>query len=235
MKRVLILVILLCMLLSQVISYGNSAEPPSIVIIVPDAPDDLMIGVEKDGDLMYADVTDKILDRYYEFYYRALPDSNEYIFNIGYGSEFFEIKLGRVPKKYNNVYTLDLSERTLIPGKLKLRSAALVLVRVAITLVLEGIIFWFFAFRKKASWIAFILINLLTQTALNVWIMGFPIKIGYSIIGLFFAEILVVVFEMALFFKLVDEHTNMRKAGYVFVANVVSFIAGGYMITRLPF
>ncbi|MCD4712712.1 MAG: hypothetical protein K8R73_05455 [Clostridiales bacterium] len=234
MKRTLILLILCCMHLSQFISFGNSAQPPSIVIIVPDAPDDLMIGIEKDGEVIYAGVTDKILDKYYEFYYRQLPDSPEYIFSISYGSEFFEIKLGSVPEKYNNVYTLDLSEMALIPGKLKLRSAALVVIRVVMTLILEGLLFWFFAFRKKESWIAFLVINLMTQIALNIWITGFPINIGYSIFGLFFAEILIVIFEMALFFRLVREHSNSRKACFVIIANVVSFIAGGYMITLLP-
>ena len=74
----------------------------------------------------------------------------------------------------------------------------------------------------------------MTQIALNIWITGFPINIGYSIIGLFFSEIVIIIFEMALFFRLVSEHSSSRKAGFVFIANVVSFIAGGYMITLLP-
>ncbi len=235
MRRYLIIFLLCSLLISQSISYGNSAEPPSIVIIVHDAPDDLRISVEKDGELIYADVTDKILDQYFEFYYRQMPDSPEYTFNINYGIENFKISLGSIPESYNNVYTLDLSERTLISGKLNLRSAALVAIRVAMTLMLEGLIFWFFAFRKKESWIAFLLINLMTQIALNVWITGFPINLGYyTLIGLFFAEILIVIFEVALFFRLVSEHSRLRKTGFVFVANIVSFIAGGYMITLLP-
>ncbi|MBE0450942.1 MAG: hypothetical protein IBX70_08865 [Clostridia bacterium] len=96
-----------------------------------------------------------------------------------YGSENFKVTLGSIPESNNNVYTLDLSERTLTEGKLKLRTAALVGVRVAMTLILEALIFWLFAFRKKESWIAFLLINLMTQIALNVWITGFPINLGY--------------------------------------------------------
>lgn len=234
MRKYLLLLLLGSLLISQIISFGNSAEPPSIVIIVPDAPDDLRISVAKDGEVIFAVLTDKIVDRYYEFYFSQLPDSSEYIFDISYGNENFKIRLDNLPERYNNVYTLNLSDNTLIPGKLKLRTATLVVVRVAMTLMLEGLIFWFFAFRKKESWIAFLLINMMTQIALNIWITGFPINIGYSIIGLFFMEILIVIFEIALFFRLVSEHSNLRKAVFVLSANTVSFIAGGYMITLLP-
>lgn len=234
MRRYLLLLLLGCLLISQLISFGNSAEPPSIVIIVPDAPDDLRISVVKDGEVIFAGITDKIVDRYYEFYFSQLPGSSEYIFDISYGNENFKIRLDNLPERYNNVYTLNLRDNTLIPGKLKLRTATLVVVRVVMTLMLEGLIFWLFAFRKKESWIAFLLINMMTQIALNIWITGFPINIGYSIIGLFFMEILIVIFEIALFIRLVSEHSNPRKAIFVLLANTVSFIAGGYMITLLP-
>lgn len=235
MKRYMVLILLYSLLVSQAVSFSNSAEPPSVVIIVPNAPDDMQINLQKEGDVIFADVKDKTIERHFEFYYRQLPQKVDYVFYISYGSERFEVELESVPNHYNNIYTLNLKDKSLIPGKLKIRTVVLITARVTLTLILEGAIFWFFAFRKKESWTAFLLINLMTQIALNIWISGFPITIGYSIIGLFFAEIVIVIFEMALFLRLVKEYTNIRKAGFVFVANIVSFVAGGYMITLLPF
>ena len=50
------------------VCYANAAEPPSIIIIVPNAPDDLKISIETDGKSYDGRVHDKVIEKYYTFY-----------------------------------------------------------------------------------------------------------------------------------------------------------------------
>jgi hypothetical protein len=49
------------------VSYGNSTEPPSIMIIVQNAPNDLEISIGKDNSFTKAKKIDKVLEKYYAF------------------------------------------------------------------------------------------------------------------------------------------------------------------------
>jgi hypothetical protein len=49
------------------------------------------------------------------------------------------------------------------------------------------------------------------------------------------AEILIFIIEMAVFLIFVREHHRWRTAGYVFTANPLSLVLGGFLITLLPF
>ena len=84
------------------------------------------------------------------------------------------------------------------------------------------------------SWIMFLLINLLTQGALNIWLDGFNPLDGYLIAVLIFGEFLVFIVEIAAFLLLVKEHRGLRTVLYVLLANLLSLIVGGYVITILP-
>ena len=64
---------------------------------------------------------------------------------------------------YNNLCVLDLQSRTLTAGQPWWRQPLLVFLRVALTLLLEGIVFFLFGYRQKRSWILFFLANGLTQ------------------------------------------------------------------------
>lgn len=46
------------------VCYGNSAEPPSILIIVPNAPEDLEISIGSGNTNMKANMRDKIIEKY---------------------------------------------------------------------------------------------------------------------------------------------------------------------------
>ncbi|SNS90073.1 hypothetical protein SAMN05446037_102641 [Anaerovirgula multivorans] len=215
-------------------SYGNSAEPPSILIIVPNAPDDLEISVGTGDAFTEARETNKLIETHYTFYSREIRMVSDYTFTISTGNINYEIALEKPLKLYNNIYTLDLDAQTLTPGKLLSRSILLVSMRIILTLIIEGILFWQFGFRNKESWIAFLMINLVTQGALNIWINGFPPAQSYLVFSLIFAEIIIVIVEILSFLILVKEHSGPRKVSYALVANVLSLIAGGYIITMLP-
>ena len=106
---------------------ANAAEPPSIFIIVSNAPDDLE--------------TSKSFEIYFSFYLYDLQGTS-YTFQVTAGGEVFEIELDKPVNTYNNIYTLNLEKQTLTLGKSTSRSALLIFSRVAFTLVIEGLLFF---------------------------------------------------------------------------------------------
>lgn len=236
-NKVLLKMILFMLLTTAIASYtcyGNSAEPPSILLIVPNAPEDLEISIGSDNLYAKANIIDKHIEKYYTFYSQELRNVNKYSININTGDKSFEILMEEPLKKYNNIYTLDLVKQTLTPGKLLTRSVFLVSLRITLTLLIEAIVFWLFGFRDKRSWIVFFTINLITQGALNIWLNGFVPLGSYLVVSLVFGEILVFIAEIILFLAIVKEHRPSRTLLYVITANFLSLYAGGYIITVLP-
>lgn len=234
-KLLLIMILSMAMLIIvSAVCYGNSAEPPSILIIAPDAPDELEISIGPDNADIKASMRDKIIERYYVFYSADLRIAKDYNINISTGEDSFEILLEEPLKTYNNIYTLDLENQTLTPGKSLSRSILLVSLRVILTLIIEAIVFWLYGFRKKNSWLAFLIINLITQGALNIWLNGSVPLASYLVFSLIFAEFFVFIAEIVLFLTLIKEHSRRRTVLYVIAANFLSLFAGGYIITVLP-
>lgn len=236
-KKKLLLTMALSMLMVIVlvsVCYGNSAEPPSILIIVPNAPEDLEISIGSGNTNMKANMRDKIIEKYYAFYSSDLMIAKDYNINVSTKEGSFEIALEEPFEKYNNIYTLNLEDQTLTPGKLLSRSILLVSMRIILTLAIEAIIFRLFGFKNKKSWIAFLIINLITQGALNIWLNGFAPLASYLVFTLIFGEILVFIAEIIAFSALIKEHRRMRTFLYVITANFLSLFAGGYIITVLP-
>lgn len=218
------------------IGYGNAAEPPSILFIVPNAPDDMNVKLKLVDREYEAKVVDKIIEKYYIFYssdmMRNKPDIYNFIVNTG--NESFEIELAKPYKIFNNTYTLNLQDQTLTEGILLSRSIMLVAMRVVFTLIIEGVIFWIFGFRDKRSWIIFIIINLITQGALNIWLNSNGPIMSYIMLVLIFGEIFVFVTEIIIFIFFCNEHGRKKSVLYVITANLASLIVGGYLITVLP-
>ena len=158
-----------------------------------------------------------------------------YTFQVTAGGEVFEIELDKPVNTYNNIYTLNLEKQTLTLGKSTSRSALLIFSRVAFTLIIEGLLFFLFGYRHKRSWLVFIVVNLLTQLTLWISLNGtLPFQAAYVILSLFFAEVLIFIIEMLAFLILVNEHRRLRTAAYVIIANVLSLLAGIFLITTLP-
>jgi len=155
-KKRLILIVALSMLIALVsVCYGNSAEPPSILIIVPNAPEDLEVSIGSGNTNMMANIRDKVIEKYYAFYSSELRIAKDYTVRVSTRESSFEIVLEKPLKKYNNIYTLNLADKTLKPGKLLSRSIILVSMRIIMTLAIEAIIFWLFGFRNKSHGLYF--------------------------------------------------------------------------------
>jgi len=214
------------------VSYANSAEPPSVVIIVNNPPESLSISLE--DTMAKAIVHKKAWEAQYNFYSRDLRGKSSHTLIVSIDAEKDYYKIDVPVQSYRNIYTLDVKNKKLTPGIHPLRSVILVSMRVIFTLLIEGCIFWLFGFRSKKSWMLFLFINLVTQGALNLWLDSFAITQSYLIIALFIGEIPVFIAETAVFSIAAKEHKVLRRIVYTLFANTASLVAGGFLITLLP-
>lgn len=233
-----IVTLLFCSMLlsmSPVVVRANSAEPPSLVILVKNPAKDLSIKLLSDTNEIKAKVNHIAWEGTYVFYSRDMRNGDTYTFRVTTGDDHFEVTLDEPVEGYNNVYTLNVGEKTLTAGKYPFRTILLVGIRLILTLLIEGFIFWLFRFRQKRSWLVFLFLNLITQGLLNLWLNNeATMSSGYLIIALIFGEFFVFAAEMVAFPALINEHRKRRSLAYAFIANLVSLIAGGYLITLLP-
>jgi hypothetical protein len=232
MKKLLIFMILVTAIsyLNTSILHANSAEPPSIIIIVLNAPNDLEISMGSTK----ARRIDKGVESHYIFYYNEIKSADNTL-KVTTIDRNFEITLDTPLQKYNNIYTLHLESRTLTPGKSLSISLTLVSLRVILTLIIEAIVFFLFVYRSKRSWLVFLIVNLITQGILSIFLdANSNSSGGYVIFPLIGAEIVVLVVELYAFTIFINEHGRLRTALFVITANLLSLIAGGYLITILP-
>lgn len=242
-KRILVsfaAVLAVCsFVLLPVIASANSAEPPAILVVVNNAPNDLALEAELNGEFVPMQKSTVGWESYYKLHYFDYPSAAEHgdaptALRVTQSGDVRRISFPAELSYYNNVFTLDLSNMTLREGTLPLRSVLLVALRVVLTLALEGAVFYLFRFREKRSWAAFFIINLITQGLLNVAINGGSISGGYMLLSLILLEILIVIVEIPAFLIAVNEGKWWKRLLYVLSANLLSLILGGILITYLP-
>lgn len=236
-KSILLALLLIMMVLSilPMTALANSAEPPSLIILINNPPKDLKIVMVSNNSSPEAEVKKVAWEGYYVYYRTDMQKNSKYTFEVTTKGESFQCLLDVPLESYNNVATLDLERKQLTPGKYPFRKALLVLIRVVLTLLIEGIIFWLFKFRQKRSWLVFLYINLITQGLLNLWLnQGGSLMPSYLLVGLIFGEIIVLIVEMIAFPFFIKEHNDDLVIKYAFTANFISLIAGGYIIAYLP-
>ena len=238
---ILTVVLALCMLLSITAS-ANSAEPPGLTVIVSNPPPGLTLS------LRFPDGTDtapvplkaekKAWETYYRFFYHSYPGNRSSlkgaVIIASYENESFQCGLPEgTLGTYNNLLTLDIGTQSIVSGQPAWRTPALVALRVLLTLLIEGFIFFLFGYKKRESWIIFLVINLITQGALNAFLTG-P-QIGtYWHFGYILGEVIVFVVETVAFARLLHELSRKRAALFALTANAASLILGGLLISYLP-
>ena len=211
---------------------ANTPTPPSILIIVPYAPDDMKISIVPDN--IEAERINRAYESYFTFYLYDMK-SDVYTIRVTTEEKSYDTVFRIKPNSYNNVYILDRDKEIFTAGVPESRGITLATLRIVLTLFVEGLVFWFFGYRQKKSWVIFLIINLITQGILNLLLntSGNPLS-SYLIFILLFAEILIIVVEMILFLIFVRENTRLATVFYVMCANVFSLIVGGLLITVLP-
>jgi len=220
---------------------ANSAEAPGVIVIVSNPPQDLKLYLKFEGSELPPIELDKnqvAWEAQYRFYYnmigvdRPALDSAVLVAEFGGMTAEYPIQqalLGR----YNNILTFNPRSGASPSGQTAARSVTLVSLRVGLTLLIEGLIFFLFGYRQRRSWLAFLIINLVTQGALNI-ALNQSFTGSYLILALLVFEILVLLVELIAFALAVREHGRLRVLGYVLLANIASLLLGGFLITNLP-
>ena len=116
----------------------------------------------------------------------------------------------------------------LYPGRMVL----IIGLRVLMTFLVEGAIFFLFGYREKHSWGIFLCFNAMTQLGLNL-VLGGASMDSYVLFGYYLLELLIVIFEMAAFNFTLQEKRG-RSIIYAACANLASLMIGAWMIENLP-
>ena len=107
--------------------------------------------------------------------------------------------------------------------------------RVVLTLLIEGAVFWLFGYRERKSWIIFLVINLLTQTGLNMSLsQSVPGGYGYWQLALVIVEVLVVIAEIIAYRLFLWEQKKAKGTWFAIVGNMTSWALGALLMTLMP-
>lgn len=245
----LVAAILLCLL--PVGAAANGAMGPEMTIIVIGGPEDLTIDIVKtdginEGRIHLEGVVQIGFERRYRVDYlqewTAHP-KEELLRNAikttlevrGTGLSWDIPADGIEYKGYSHLVTLDVSSREVIPGQPPWHQPLLVGIRVVFTLLVEGIAFYCFGYRKKGSWAVFILINILTQTGLSFLMAQAEFGIYLlSLLVYFVAEPLIFIMEALAYVFLLREKSWKRGMTCALSANAVSLFLGLLLCAFVP-
>lgn len=237
-KSVALVCALLLSLLTPFVVLANSAEPPRLIVIVNMPPADLTLSVRlTDGSEIELMRQDKAWESRFvlaSHLFRQNPSIKGAALIVHSSEKNFEHPLpDDMLDRYNNVLSLNVRNETFTDGQTFARSAILVGLRVTLTLLIEGAIFFLFGYRTKRSWIVFFVVNLATQTWLNISLNA-SFTNSYPILNLLFYEFLILFAEMIAFAIAVNEKKRWVTLVYVLIANVASFLLGAALIMMLP-
>ncbi len=242
MKKLLTLLLLLAVIVVFAVpASANSAEPPGLIIISFNLPDDAVITLEVpnavDTEFWRSGRTDKLWESQYRLWFRLESDDltgAKIRVTTGEGSFTCPLPQG-AGRRFSTVMTLDYQAQTLKLDQDPWRQPLLTAMRITLTLITEGFLFWIFGFRTKRSWILFLTVNLLTQGWLNIWVNSFAFSnTGYWVILLIAAEALIFLLEAIFLPLLLREKKRWQRIVYALTANAVSLFVGTLLIGQFP-
>jgi len=113
------------------------------------------------------------------------------------------------------------------------------LLRMLLTLLIELIVLYLFGFRKKATFMFVIGMNIFSQVALNIatiWSFYLSYDYGYQYaINFIIGEFLIFIIEPIMVSVFVKEHHKFRKIAYSLCANTASLVIGLAVASSLSF
>lgn len=238
-RRFCCLLLMLTLLLSLPLTVSaNSAEPPGLIILTRGLPEDAQVILKmSDGEMLQysCERRSRLWETSFRVFYDWEQDPEEMILEVVSGGECFSCPMPEgIARRYNTLLTLDFQTQTLVMGQSALRTPLLISLRVTLTLILEGLVLLLFGFREKRSWQVFLVLNLVTQTVLNMAVNSAVFYGGYWGILYFAMEAAIFLSESILCGKLFKEHTTFRRVLFALSANAASLILGGAMLTYFP-
>lgn len=105
------------------------------------------------------------------------------------------------------------------------------------TLIIEGLIFWLSGFRTRRSWLVFLAVNVVTQTAMHL-IFAWSIPIAgthpfYYALLFVPSELVICTVESAAYALLLAEHDRRRRVKFAILANITSAVLGYFPLHLL--
>lgn len=252
MKKRFLTTLLALLLLTflPITACANAAEPPCFVIVAEHLPDDFSLGLRlSNGDEYPPEeiwIRQKDWETYFRFQYfysEALsPNSfRNSTLVCSTGGEIFEIPIpSEADHGYNSILKLNLTARTLTLGLSSWRTVLLAVLRVVLTLLIEGLVFFvLFRYRTRRSAVVFLLVNLATQIFLNLMICTHTGIINdaygaYWHFLFYLCEFTIFLAESILFPAFLKEHSRRRAVLAALTANTASLALGGFLLSTLP-
>ncbi len=242
MKKLLTVLFLLCVILTIAApASANSAEPPGLIILSSNLPEDAVITLEApnavDTEFWRSGRTDKLWEAQYRLWFRLeTNDLTGARIRVTTGEGSFTCPLPQgAGRGFSTVMTLDYQAQTLTLDQNPWRQPLLTALRILLTLLTEGLLFWLFGFRSKRSCIVFLCVNLLTQGWLNIWVNSYAFSnTSYWVILLIAAEALIFLAESIALPLLLREKKTWQRVVYALTANAVSLFVGILLIGQLP-
>ncbi len=244
-RKVCLLFLCICSLLIVLTPTARAFQVaiPGVTVIVGFPPGDLELSLRvQEGDAFTTVQPRKgqiAWETRYRFTYdrdpRAQPPVENAALVVSSGGKTFECPLSDLMRiiHSNDIYFLDVSRQTVTRGQSVGRAVSLASMRVLLTLLLEGLLFFAFRYWKKRSWIAFAIINLITQGALNV-VMSLHFTNPYLFLFLIPMSVPLLIIELIAFVVIVNEHRRRRTIAYVVAANLLSLLLMLVVLIYLP-
>ena len=138
--------------------YANLAAPPSLTIVVLNAPDDIEIYSANGSEKAYREFS--LSDPLFRFY-ESGTFPNAIVIKAEGRETLLELPAENI-SGYDKYAVLDYKTMELSVGQPAWRPPLLIFLRVSFTLVIEGIVFLLFGFRTKRDAAVFLTINILT-------------------------------------------------------------------------
>lgn len=211
--------------------YANSAAPPTLSIVVLNAPDDIEIYYGNTSEKAYREFS--LSDPLFRFYERW-SYTYTYITVEAEGRKTTLELPEEIVSGYDNYAVLDYKTMELSAGQPWWRAPLLIFLRVSFTLIIESIIFLLFGFRTKRDMAVFLTVNIITQAALNIILLT-ETNACFLMVELIFLEILIFIIEAVAYCLFFTERSKDERVVFSLIANLASLFIGGAALFFLPF
>lgn len=228
-----LLTLFLCTLPLSVLAYVP--QPVELVIILQQAPPDVAVSLITEAGAVPLSGSRVASEVYFVFHYADIDTNSELTLRIAGGGSTYEQILGSdIMPGSEGIITLDFAARTAMSGKPVSRSIVLVSRRLLAILVVRGLLSFMFGFRQRRSWLVFLVLTLLTQGWIHLSLDSRLPLVNYLITPLIGMGLVALVAELAGVLLFLKEHRRSRRLAFVLVANIISIVLGGYLISVLP-
>jgi hypothetical protein len=167
----------------------------------------------------------------HRFGYMGVPDNFKLIIVTPDNALIISEEIHRTTLK--TVLTYDYNQNTIVVEHPVLAYIKQFFATFMATLLIEGILLLVFGFSIRNNWLAFLVVNLLTQIALTLTIGVLFQKEGVLTASIVFfpVELIIIITESILYALALKEHSRGRRVLYAIFSNVLSAAIGLAIMT----